>query len=128
MSFDNQTKRYFLLHLNSLNTLRVKRAEQFRVPSAWFIFVVFDVEETICSVVEHFGDDGSAFPSGGELVWLLLVHSENQVSFLKCSTPDVSGVKTPQILLIDGRPDQRHLSFLFQKVNIILTGLFCFSF
>ena len=69
MSFDNHTKRYFLLHLNSPNTLRLKRAEQFRIPGTRLIFVVFDVEETVCSVVEHLGDDERAFPSGGELVW-----------------------------------------------------------
>ena len=102
MSFDNQTKRYFLLHLNSLNTLRVKRAEQFRIPSAWLIFIVLDVEKTICSIVEHFGDDEGAFPSRSELVWFLLVHSKNQVSLLKCPTPHVSGVESTQVLLING--------------------------
>ena len=102
--------------------------EQFRVPSAWFIFVVLDVEETICSVMEHSGDDERAFPGRSELVWLLLVHSENQVSFLKCSSPYVSGVESTKVLLIDGRPDQGHLSFLFQEVNRILPCLFCFIF
>ena len=77
MSFDNQTKRYFLLHLNSLNTLRVKGAEQFRIPSVWLIFIVLDVEKTICSIVEHFGDDERAFPGKRELVWFLFVHSKN---------------------------------------------------
>ena len=77
MPFDNQTKRY-LLHLSSLNTLRVKGAEQFRIPSVWLIFIVVDVEKTICSIVEHFGDDERAFPSRSELVWFLLVHSKTK--------------------------------------------------
>ena len=67
MSFDNQTKRYFLLHLNSLNTLRVKGAEQFRIPSVWLIFIVLDVENTICSVVEHFGDTKGPSQAGASL-------------------------------------------------------------
>ena len=86
MSFGNQTKRYFLLHLNSLNTLRVKREDQFRIPSVWLIFIVLDVEKTIRSIVEHFGDDERAFPRRSDLVWFLLVHSKNQVPFLKCPT------------------------------------------
>ena len=76
--------------------------EQFRIPSAGLIFVVLDVEETIRSIVEHFGDDERAFPSRSELVWFLLVHSKNQVSFLKCPTPYVSGMESTQVLLING--------------------------
>ena len=91
--------------------LRVKRAEQFRIPGAWFIFVVLDVEETVRSIVEHLGDDERAFPSGGELVWLLLIHSEDQVLFLECTTPYIPGMESTQVLLINGRPDQGHLSF-----------------
>ena len=73
---------------------------------------MLDVEETVCSIVEHLGDDERAFPSGGELVWLLLVHSENQVPFVELTTPYVPGMESTQVLLINGRPDQGHLSFL----------------
>ena len=87
---------------------------------------MFDIINMVCSIVEHSGDNEGAFPGRSKLVWMLLVHSENQVSLLKCSTPDVSGMEMMQVLLIDGRPDQGYLSFLFQKVNNVLTGLFCF--
>ena len=127
MSFDNHTKRYFLLHLNSLNILRVKRAEQFRIPSTWLIFIVLDVEKMICSVVEHFGDDEGALPRS-EVVRFLLVHSKNQVSFLKCPTPYISGMESTQVLLINSQPDQGHLSFFFQEIDCILPSLFRFFF
>ena len=58
-----------------LKHLRIERAEQIRIPGVRLIFVVFDIEEAVCSILEHLGDDERAFPSGGELVWLLLVHS-----------------------------------------------------
>ena len=103
-------------------------AEQFCIPSAWLIFIVLDVEKTIRSIVEHFGDDERAFPSKSELLWFLLVHSKNQVSFLKCPTPYVSGMESVQVLLINGRPDQGHLSFLFQEIDCILPSLLCFLF
>ena len=128
MSLINKLNMHFLLHLNSLNTLRVKRAEQFCIPSTWLIFIVLDVEKTIRSIVEHFGDDERAFPRRSELGWLLLVHSENHVSFLKCPTPYVSGMESTQVLLINGRPDQGHLSFFFQEVDCISSSLFCFLF
>lgn len=63
---------------------------------------MLDVKEAICSVVEHFGDDEGALPSGSELMGSLLVHSKNQVSFLKCSTPYVSGMESTQVLLVNG--------------------------
>ena len=68
--------------------------EQIRIPSARLISIVFDVEETVCSIVEYLGDDERAFPSGGELVWLLLIHSEDQVPFLECTTPYVLGMES----------------------------------
>ena len=52
-------------------------AEKLRIPSAWLIFLVFHIVQVVCSIVEHFGDDEGAFPGRGELVWTLLVHSEN---------------------------------------------------
>ena len=94
MSFDSQSKRYSLLHLIGLKHLRIERAEQIRIPGAWLIFIMLDVEETVCSVVEHLGDDERAFPSGGELVWPLLIHSEDQVPFLECTDPYVLGMES----------------------------------
>ena len=67
----------------------------------------------VCSIVENFGDDEGAFPSRGEFVWLLLIHSEDQISFLEGSTLHISGMELTQVLLIDSRADQGHLSFLF---------------
>ena len=87
---------------------------------------MFDVVKTVRPVVENFGDDEGSFPSRGELVWFLLIHSKNQAPLLKGSTPHVSGVESTQVLLIDGRPDQGHLSFFFQVINCVLPGLFCF--
>ena len=98
------------------------------MPSLWLIFIVLDVEKPICSVVEHFADNNRAFPSRSELVLFLLVHSKNQVSFLKCLTLYISGMESTQVLLINGRPDQGHLSFLFQEIDCILPSLLCFLF
>ena len=89
---------------------------------------MLDIVKTICSIVENVGDDEGALPSRGEFVWLLLVHSEDQVFFLKGSTLHVSGMESMQVLLIDGRSDHGHLSFFFQKVDYVLPGLFCFIF
>ena len=75
------------------------------------MFFLGYVVEVIRPVVEHLGDDEGAFPGQSKLVRSLLVHLEYKVSLLKCSTSDVSGVETTQVLLIDGRPDQSHLSF-----------------
>ena len=108
--------------------LSVKGAEQLRIPGAWLIFIVLDVVKMVCSVVDYLGDNEGAFPSRSKLVWFLLIHSKNQVSLLKCSTPHISGVESTQVLLIDGRPYQGHLSFLFQEINCILPCLFCFIF
>ena len=90
----------------------MKGAEQLRVPSPWLVFLMLNTVKMACSIVENFGDDEGAFPSRGELVWFLLIHSKNQVSLFKGSTPHVSGVESTQVLLINGRPDQGHLSFL----------------
>ena len=76
--------------------------EQICVPSAWLVFLVLDVVKVVCPIVEHSCDDEGAFPSRSELVWFLLIHSKNQVSLLKGSTPHVSGVESTQVLLIDG--------------------------
>ena len=85
--------------------LSVKGAEQIRIPSSWLVNLVIDVVKMVCSVVENFGDDEGALPSRGKLVWFLLIHSKNQVSFLKGSTPHISGVESMQVLLINGQLD-----------------------
>ena len=94
----------------------------------WLVFFLGYIVEVIRPIVEHLGDDEGAFPSRSELVRLFLVHSEHKVSFLKCSTPYVSGMESTQVLLINGRPDQGHLSFLFQEIDCILPSLFCLFF
>ena len=82
--------------------LSVKGAEQLRIPSTWLVFLVLNVVEVVRSIVEHSGDNEGAFPGRSKLVWFLLIHSENQVSLLKCSTPHVSGMESTHVLLIDG--------------------------
>ena len=101
-----------LITFYSNECLSIKGAEQLRVPSPWLVFLMLDTVKMVCSIVENFGDDEGAFPSWGELVWFLLIHSKNQVSFLKGPTPHNSGVESMQVLLINGRADQGHLSFL----------------
>ena len=103
-------------------------AEQLRIPSTWLIFLLFHIVEVIRSVVEHFGDDERSFPSRSKIVRPLLIHLEHQVSLLKCSTSHVFGMESTEVLLINGRLDQGHLSFFFQKVNSILPSLFYSSF
>ena len=103
-------------------------AEQLCIPSAWLIFIVLHFVEVIRSIVEHLGDDEGTFPSRSKLVRPLLIHSEHQVSFLKCSTSHISGMESTEVLLINGRPDQGHLSFFFQEIDCILSCLFCFIF
>ena len=110
--FDKQTTKVFLITSQQNECLSIKGAEQLRIPSAWLVFIVLHIVEAIIPIVKYFGGDEGTFRSGGELVWFLLIRSKNQVSLLKCSTPHVSGVESTQVLLIKGRPDQGHLSFL----------------
>ena len=72
---------------------------------------MFDVVKTVCPVVENFGDDEGSFPRRSKLVLFLLIHSENQISFLEGSTLHVSGVEATQVLLVDSLSDQSHLPF-----------------
>ena len=88
-------------------------AKQLRIPSVLLVFIVFHIIQVVCSVVEHFGDDEGAFPGGSKLVWTLLIHLENQVPLLKCSTSYVPSMESTKVLLIDGRPAQGHLSLFF---------------
>ena len=103
-------------------------AEELRIPSTWLVLLVLHIVAVICSVVEHLGDDEGTFPSRSKLVGPLLIHSEHKVTFLKCLTSHISGVESTEVLLINGRSDQCHLFFFFEKVNNILPSLFCFSF
>ena len=89
---------------------------------------MLDIVKTVCSIVEDSGDYEGAFPSRSEFVWFLLIHSEDQVSFLEGSTLHISGMESTQVLLINGRLDHSHFSFFFQEVDCVLPGLFCFIF
>ena len=62
---------------------------------------MIDIVKMVRSIVENFGDDEGTFPSRSELVRFLLIHSEDQVSFLEGSTLHVSGMESTQVLLID---------------------------
>ena len=57
--------------------LSIKGAEQLHVPSSWLVNLAIDIVKTVRSIVEDFGDDEGTFPSRSELVWFLLIHSEN---------------------------------------------------
>ena len=96
-----------------MKNLSIKRAVQVRVPCSGLVNLVLDIVKAVCSIVENLGDDEGAFPSRGEFVRLLLVDSEDQVSFLEGSALHVSGVESTQVLLIDGQSNHGHLSFLF---------------
>ena len=87
-----------------------------------------NIVKAVRSIVENLGDDEGTFPSRSKLVWLLLIHSENQISFLEGSTLHVSGMESTQVLLIDSRSNHGHLSFFLQKVDCVLPGLFYFIF
>ena len=94
MSLINELQKVLLITFYSSECLSIKGAEQLRVTSPWLVFLMLDTVKMICSVVENFGDDEGAFPSWSELVRFLLIHSKNQVSLLKCSTPHVSGMES----------------------------------
>ena len=48
--------------------------------------LAIDIIKVVRSIVEDFGDYEGTFPSRSEFVWFLLIHSEDQVSFLEGST------------------------------------------
>ena len=121
-------KGFFLITSLPRENSSVKGAEQFRIPSSWLVDLVINIVEVICSIVEDSGDDEGTFPSRSELVWLMLIHSEDQISFLEGSTLHISGMESTQVLLINGRSDHSHFSFFFQEVYCILPSLFCFIF
>ena len=106
----------------------MKGAEQFCIPSSWLIDLAIDIVKVIRSIVEDSGDDEGTFPSRSELVWFLLIHSEDQISFLEGSTLHISGMESTQVLLINGRSDHSHFSLFFEEVDCVLPGLFCFIF
>ena len=66
---------------------------------------MLDVVKTVRPVVENLGDDEGAFPSRSKFVWFVLIHSEDQISFLEGSALHISGLESTQVLLIDGRSD-----------------------
>ena len=100
--FDKQTIGVLFITSHPSEYLSIKGAEQLRIPSSWLINLAIDIVKMVRSVVENFGDDEGAFPSRGEFVWLLLIHSEDQVSFLEGSTLHIYGMESTQVLLIDG--------------------------
>ena len=102
--------------------LITKGAKQLHIPSSWLINLAIDIVKTVHSIVENLGDDEGAFPSRSKLVWFLLIHSEDQIPFLEGSTLDIPGVESTQVLLINGRPNQGHLSFFLQEVDCILSS------
>ena len=111
-----------------IRVLGIKSTEKICIPSTWLVDLLREVVEVVSPVVQHLGDDEGAFPRGGKLVRSLLIHLEHKISFLKCSTFDIPGVKSTKILLINSQPNQGHLAFLFQKINGILACLLCLRF
>ena len=91
--------------------LGIERTKQLCVPCAWLVHVLGYVVDVVRSIGKHLGDDEGTFLGWSELVRLFLNHSEHKVSFLKCSTSDIAGVESTQILLLNGRPNQSHLAF-----------------
>ena len=71
------------------------------------------VVDVVGFIVKHLGDDEGAFPGRSELVSPFLIHSEYQVSLLERLSSDVSGMESTQILVVDGRLDQSHLTLFF---------------
>ena len=76
--------------------------EQLRILGSWLINLAIDIVEVVCSIVEDSRDYEGAFQSRSKFVWFLLIHSEDQVSFLEGSTLHISGMESTQVLLIDG--------------------------
>ena len=90
---------YYIL---TIRLSSIKTTKKIHVPRARLIFLLGYIVKVICPIVEHLGDDEGAFPSRSALVRPLLIHSENEVSFLKCSTSDVSGMESMKVLLVNG--------------------------
>ena len=75
--FDKQITKVLLITLYLNEYLSIKGAEQLRIPSARLVFLVLDIVEVVCSILEHSGDNEGAFPRGSKLVWFLLIHSKD---------------------------------------------------
>ena len=112
-SLINKLQEFFLITSPPSENSSIKGAEELCIPGSRLINLAIDIVKMVCSIVENSGDDERNFPSRSELVWFLLIHSEDQVSFLEGSTLHVSGMESTQVLLIDGRSDHGHLSFFF---------------
>ncbi|KAI5015110.1 hypothetical protein ZWY2020_056500 [Hordeum vulgare] len=91
---------------------RVEALQEISVPCSRLVYLPVDVVESVCSVVQHLGDDEGSFPGRSQLVRSLLIHSEHQVACLERATPDVACMKAPQIVLINGWASQCHLALL----------------
>ena len=102
--------------------------KQFCVPYTWLVHVLAYVVDVVRSIVKHLGDDEGTFLGLCELVRSFLNHSEHKVSFLKCSTSDVASVELTQILLIDSRSNQSHLTLFLQEIDRVFACFLCFSF
>ena len=102
--FGKQTE-ILLLQLVDPSGLGIERAKQLCVPRAWLVHVLGYVVDVVRSIVKHLGDDEGTFSGRGELVRPFLIHSEHKVSFLECSTSNITDMESMQILLIDGRLD-----------------------
>ena len=108
--------------------LSIERTEQLSVPCTWLVHFLGYVVDVISSIVKHLGDDEGTFLGLSKLVRSFLHHSEHKVSFMKRSTFDIAGLESTQILLINGRPNQIHLVFFLQEIDIVFACLLCFGF
>ena len=107
-----QTTEVFLITSHPSENSSIKGAEKLRIPGSWLINLAIDIIEVIRSIVEDSGDNEGTFPSRSELVWFLLIHSEDQISFLEGSALHISGMESTQVLLIDCRSDHSHFPLL----------------
>ena len=73
--------------------LGIESTKQLCVPCAWLVHVLGYVVDVVHSIVKHLGDDEGTFPGWSEHERSYLMHSEHKVSFLKCSTSDISGME-----------------------------------
>ena len=91
--FGKQTD-ILLLQLVGSSDLCVEMAEQLCIPRTWLVHLLVNVVDVVRSVVKHLGDDEGTFPGRSKLVRPFLIHSEHQVSFVECSTSDISGMES----------------------------------
>ena len=80
--------------------LGVKLVDQIHVPGSGLLYILAEVVESIGSIVQDLRYGKRPLPWGRQLVGLLLIHSEDEITFLKGRPSDVSIVIVTQILLI----------------------------